>query len=474
MCELDQYEEHTETDLRGINGFVDELVIAITQRRIYWDGHPRVVDALKLAWSTLREELTSTDEPRLELGAADGYLFHERQALRGVSLSARRLLDPLDAMGSGGLRISRVVEMHELVTLTSLLAHADPELRDIHAANQWLRENGVVAIELLPPYVPEPEELGEDEQERTQTDTQIQVPVQLYQSMVYVLQDAMLKACRGSGFNSHQMKGLVHGVLSQLAGDPRSMLSVGRYDRYDAFTFGHSIRVCLLALHFARSLTQDERILQRVGMAALLHDLGKAWVPFEILHHRGSLSPEQRAEMNRHCEHGAEILLGMADGDPMAVASAFGHHRRGITGGYPQTLHGWQVSVGTRIVKICDVYEALTAVRPYKAGMSPTRAYRIMLSMRGHFDLPLLRRFIEVNGIYPVGSRVRLDTGEIARVEQQTDVLTQPVVSVETAPDGELLPLDHIHTVDLRTDWRDRPREIGGLLEDAHGTLLGA
>lgn len=469
MCELDQYGEETATTARGVTGFVDELVIAVTQRRIFWDGHPRVVDALRQAWTLLRDELTDSEHPRLEIGASDGYLFHERRPLRGVSLSARRLLDPLAAMGSGGLRISRVAEMHELVTLASLLAHTDPALRSPEAGNQWLRDQGVLSIELLGPYHEEEAPAAEEPHGDT-TETLIEVPVQLYQSVVYVLQDAMLKACRGGSFDTHHMRGLVHGVLNQLAGDPRSMLSVGRYDRYDAFTFGHSIRVCLLAMNFARTLTDDEHTLQRIGLAALLHDLGKAWVPFEILHHRGPLSPEMREEMNRHCEHGAEILLSMADGDPMAVASAFGHHRRGVTGGYPRTVHGWQVSAGTRIVKICDVYEALTAVRPYKGGMSPTRAYRIMLSMRGHFDLPLLRRFIEVNGIYPVGSRVQLDSGELARVEQQTDVLTQPVVSVETTPDGDLLAFEDIHRLDLRTDWNDRPREIHGLVEAAVGT----
>jgi HD-GYP domain-containing protein (c-di-GMP phosphodiesterase class II) len=221
--------------------------------------------------------------------------------------------------------------------------------------------------------------------------------------------------------------------------DPKAMLSLARYEQYDAFTFGHSIRVCFLALDFARTMTQDEALLQRIGLAALLHDVGKAWVPFEILHAKGRLSPEERAEMERHTTYGAEILLGAEACDPLAVATAFGHHRMRQGGGYPRTIHEARQSTVLKIVKICDVYEALTAVRPYKPRMSPTRAYRLMLSMEGHFDRALLRHFISTNGFYPTGGRVRLSTGDTARVSRQTADPCRPVVDIEVMRDGEIV-----------------------------------
>src|SRR5262249_17314636 len=144
------------------------------------------------------------------------------------------------------------------------------------------------------------------------------------------------------------------------------------------------IRVCLMALNYARAFTNDQEFLLRVGSAALLHDVGKARVPFEVLHCKGRLSAEHRREMERHPELGAEILLDSKGVDPMAVTAAFGHHKTTSYGGYPKTLHQAQLSTVTKIVKVCDVFESLTAVRPYKPAMSPVRAYRIMMSMQGH------------------------------------------------------------------------------------------
>ena len=156
------------------------------------------------------------------------------------------------------------------------------------------------------------------------------------------------------------------------------------------------MRVSVLALNFGRRLTKDQDLLMRLGTAGLLHDVGKSVIPFEILHSSKPLTPEEREEINRHPSAGAQILLDHDEADELAVATAFGHHRTFDHDGYPQTLHEHHQSMVTRIVKICDVYEALTAARPYKRPMTPTRAYRIMLGMENHFEPRLLRRFIEV------------------------------------------------------------------------------
>jgi HD-GYP domain-containing protein (c-di-GMP phosphodiesterase class II) len=263
--------------------------------------------------------------------------------------------------------------------------------------------------------------------------------VQLYQGIVDLLQDSMVKVCRGEPLHADGARGYVEAVLKQLDADSHSLMHVARYEKYDAFTFGHSIRVCFLALNFAKTLTQDPELLHRIGLAALLHDVGKAWVPFEILHATGYLTDEQRLEMNKHTLYGGEILLDMDHSDPLAVAVAVSHHRTQEGGGYPTTVQAARLSLGTRIVKICDVYEALTAVRPYKTRMSPTRAFRAMMAQQHHFDPSLLRRFIAHTGVYPQGSRVRLAGGAIARVLAQTGSLARPRVRLERAASGELL-----------------------------------
>jgi HD-GYP domain-containing protein (c-di-GMP phosphodiesterase class II) len=160
------------------------------------------------------------------------------------------------------------------------------------------------------------------------------------------------------------------------------------------------------------------------------------------------------------------MLLDAPNSDPMAVSIAFGHHRTTTGGGYPDTLHRPDLSLATKIVKICDVYEALTAVRPYKPRMSPTRAYRIMIAMQDHFDAPVLKRFIQVNGIYPTGTRVRLSDGSVARVERQTKAPLLPVVDVEVTAEGRVLPREEQRTIDLNARSGAEALEVTtGLLE---------
>ena len=301
---------------------------------------------------------------------------------------------------------------------------------------------------------------GEMEGERLD----INIPVELYQKTVSLLQDSMVRVCHGSDLAIDETRGYVEAILDRLTIDATSMMSISRYERYDAYTFGHSIRVCFLALNFAKSLFADQKMLIRVGGAALLHDIGKAWVPFEVLYSTNRLSPDERAEMNKHSRHGAQILVDLQDPDPMAVSAAFGHHRTLDGGGYPRTLHEYRQSLSTRIVKICDVYEALTAVRPYKPRMSPIRAYRIMMSMRDHFDPTLLRRFVHQNGVFPIGSRLRLNTGQTARVFKQSSDLQRPIVVVQQ--DASSLSIDE-RTLDLSADPGGKGPQIAEMLEAA-------
>ena len=137
-------------------------------------------------------------------------------------------------------------------------------------------------------------------------------------------------------------------------------------------------------------------------------------------------------EMQRHTEYGAQYLLAMG-ADPLAITTAFDHHRTMDNGGYPQVQHRAPLALPTRLIKICDVYEALTGLRPYRERVPPVNAYRIMISMGDHFDRGLLHRFIRASGAYPVASWVELSSGEVGYVELQTGVFTRPIVRVEGA-----------------------------------------
>ena len=451
MCDLHDRDEAQAEHRVGVSEFVDELVVAFTNSRVYAADHPRVGDTIDVLVRSLEILLEPDQAQSLKIGAADGYLFVSERPLLGASLSALRILDPLKKLESGGIVFDRGASAGDFSPLVELLGRPRLQAAHYEQFNLQLAKNGCRRIRLLPSFASHGD--GSEESLDSMSDLlgttridqegdqvrSLDIPVEVYQGVVDHLQESMVRACRGEDMDVDGTQGHVESILKRLEQDAKSLMGISRYEQYDAFTFGHSIRVCLIALNFARALTDDPRHLHRIGMAALLHDVGKAWVPFEVLHSTGALSEDERAEMSKHAAYGGEILLGVQDVDPMAVSAAFGHHQALDNLGYPEAVHYVRLSTGTKIVKICDVYEALTAVRPYKPPMSPARAYRIMMSMNKHFDRGLLRKFISVNGLYPVGSRVRLASGEVARVVRQSEAIDSPVVEIEEDPGGGLV-----------------------------------
>ncbi|MDF1701592.1 MAG: HD domain-containing protein [Planctomycetota bacterium] len=486
MCDIHLSDEERAQELTGPVAFVDELVVALTNARIYAETHPRLKLAIDGLHAGLGRLLEAYPGPSVQIGTADGFVVFQSRPLLGASMSAGRLVSLLEQLGSGGLTLGAHTTREDLTAFIEFAARGTKGIESPATANLALEQAGCRHVRFLEPYSEAAggrgsfadrvehaigDRLGPtvelaDDTELLNT-LNLQVPARLYQNVVGVLQDAMVQSCKGDHIDTNPALGYVENVLKLIGQDTTSLMRLARYEKYDEFTFGHSIRVCFIALNFARHLTDDRQLIERIGLAALMHDIGKAWVPFEVLHSQKRLDDDERREMNMHPVHGGQILLDGGNPDPLAVAVAFSHHQNPDGTGYPNAIRAARPSGATMIVKMADVYEALTAVRPYKPSMSPTRAYRIMMDMQGHFDPSLLRRFIEVNGIYPVGSRVELSTGESARVTGQTDSPLAPIVQTERAASGERLFEEDIEILDLREVFGRNKITVAKHLRDA-------
>ena len=436
----------------------DELLAAMVNIRIYAASHPRVQGSLTTVQRRLGELVALSGQDPLVLGVAEGLVVFQQRPLLGASIGAARLLTALQAWQAGGLELWAAITTTELEALLQLLAARPQPGQDHLWVNAQLVARQCQHVQLLPPYVE-----GGASAARAPTPHSIRIGVQFYQGVIDLLQTVTVSVCRGGRIDFDPVQTQAEQMLKQLEAQDTPVLGLARQDQYDAFTFGHSVRVAVLSMHFARTLTADRELLIRIGTAALLHDVGKSLIPFELLHSATTLSAEERRHMNRHAELGAECLLDHHDADPLAIAAAFGHHRNPDGSGYPRTRHDHQTSLVTAIVKICDVYEALTAARPYKQPMSPIRAYRVMLAMGDKLDRKLLRKFIEVNGIYPVGQLVELDNGDVAVVRGASKDRQKPVVEVidsdvspDLVDDGQnLIDLSSIACVEARSILRE-------------------
>jgi HD-GYP domain-containing protein (c-di-GMP phosphodiesterase class II) len=452
---------HTSEHPMGLDAasaLVEELVAALINTRIYQRQHPRVQRSIAAVQSHL-EDLGGDDGEVIRLVLADSLLVFRQRPLVGASLAASRLIDAVSAWKAGGIDFESAATCDEINELfVCLIAKPEHDATN-ESANARLAAAGCRSIRLLPPYS---EALG---MPGVSSGRSFNVPVRLYQNIIDHLQTVTVTVCHGGRIQFDPVKSHAEEVLRRLESDEGPLMSLARQDQYDAFTFSHSVRVAVLSLNFGRALTDDREMLIRLGTAALLHDVGKSLIPFEILHSRTTLTEEERREMGRHPELGAELLLDHHESDPMSVCAAFGHHKSGDRG-YPRTVHDHRISTVTEVIKICDVYEALTAARPYKKPMTPTRAYRIMLSMTNQFNPRLLRRFIEVNGIYPTGQVVSLDSGETARVIRQSNELLAPVVQIVGDRDGNILDDVDRPLVDLSALSLDAPRCILQAVQD--------
>lgn len=235
----------------------------------------------------------------------------------------------------------------------------------------------------------------------------------------------------GRTFDLQEAGDLVSEISASVSRNANALISMARLKTSDNYTYMHSVAVCAMMISLSNRLGLSAAEREQAGMAGLLHDIGKMTVPTHILNKPDALSNEEFATIQSHSLAGYSLLKELPEIGEAPLDVSLHHHEKMDGTGYPYQLPGEKISLVARMGAVCDVYDALTSDRPYKAGWDPARSLRHMAQSKGHFDFDVLRAFVSAVGIYPIGSYVTLQSGHLAIVlNQHTDNLLNPLVKI--------------------------------------------
>jgi putative nucleotidyltransferase with HDIG domain len=255
---------------------------------------------------------------------------------------------------------------------------------------------------------------------------------------------------------------IIDGLARLVTQDRTSLMALTALKKYDNYTFTHMVNVSALAMAQARALNLDGTLLREFGFAALMHDIGKVNTPLEVLNKPDKLTKEEFDVMKRHVVDGAHILRRTPEMPALAPIVAFEHHLKQDLSGYPEKIGSRKLNLCTMIVSIADVFDALRSTRPYRKGLATERIRNIM-GEQGNpaFNQVLLKRFVNLMGLFPVGNLVRLNTDELAVVtaEHPSDPF-RPQVKIISDSKGGILEEPLLTNTWERDSRGDHPRAV--------------
>jgi putative nucleotidyltransferase with HDIG domain len=220
-------------------------------------------------------------------------------------------------------------------------------------------------------------------------------------------------------------------LVSSIDRNPNALMCMTKIREKDTYLLEHSLNVAILLANFGTYIDLDEQQIQELALSGFLHDIGKIKIPDEILHKPGFLNDQEMTIMKDHVYYGTKVLIEM--GIPDSIVKTIGQHHERLDGyGYPEGLRGDEITHFGRMIAIVDTYDAITADRCYKVGMTSRKALQILLQDAPEkYDEVLVTQFVQCIGIFPAGSLVKLNNQKIAMVLKQNPVhATKPVVKV--------------------------------------------
>ena len=382
-------------------------------------------------------------EQELEIKVSGEFVFINTVRLRldlDNYASFSQLLSLFRSSGIGSLHLQSrpaVKDWQRFLALV-LVPSQDPPATRFHQLVGRLEQQGLTAFQLG-----EPRESADDD-ERAKSK---EVAKKTYSQSVAVTKDLMTSVRMGRSPNIKKIKRVVQGIVDQILNEETSLIGLTTIRDYDEYTFTHSVNVCIFSVALGKRLGFNKLQLYDLGMAALFHDIGKSRVPSEIINKAEGLNEDEWRAIAAHPWMGALALFqlrGQQDLPYRAMVVAHEHHMKMDLTGYPRPIRARSLSMFSKIVSVADGFDAATSRRSYQT--TPLNPAQVMQEMRDNprrgMDPVVVKAFINLTGIYPVGTLVVLDTfelGVVHAVNPIPEMLSRPIVRVISDAQGNLL-----------------------------------
>lgn len=249
-----------------------------------------------------------------------------------------------------------------------------------------------------------------------------QYAVQTYSKAILSAKNLMSPTGSGQvqAMEKQKTQRLVQDLVDISVDDNHTFLGLTTIKNHDEYLYNHSVNVCVMAIAFGQRLGMGKRLCSDLGMAALFHDVGMIGLPLEILNKPGKFSAAEAEVMKRHAVYSVKSLLkqkALNEGMIRRILAAYEHHMDFNLAGYPRVARRRNLNLFSRIIQIVDAFDGMTTAKPYREAYLPDEALKVMLKESGtKFDPTLLKVFVNMIGVFPLGTFVQLDTGEMGLV----------------------------------------------------------
>ncbi|MFQ5881261.1 MAG: HD-GYP domain-containing protein [Candidatus Methylomirabilales bacterium] len=438
-----------KAELREVEQFLQSLNAAWKNLGLYSPSHPAAAAAFQRLGDAL-ERLVGGEE-RITLGLVHNTLIFDGVPLMAKPELSRNLIERLQSGKIEGVTFLRGCAVEELRHFVEALGE-DVKGVDL---GQDLQKRGVSHILVV--------QEGSEETQQTEEMVVDRVGAgAIYSRALQTTRQMFQEARLGKMPSLSEVQRVVEDVVSGILKGKHSLMALTIIKSYDQYLFNHSVNVGILSMALGESLGLDGTSLRELGLGALLHDLGKVHIPEAVTRKPRDLTGEEWELIRRHPVEGVRMLEQMGIRSEIALSVVKEHHVRFDRTGYPTLAPEEDVHPYSMIVTICDAYDAMTTVRSYQRAFEPSAAVARMKTLaRSVFDPEMLDRFVEMLGIYPPGTVVRLTTGEIGVVTRPgTEDVSRPWVRIIQDREGNPVDGEEVNLMEWDPEAEDYTRSI--------------